>query len=236
MSTQTEDLQRRLANEGLYFGKIDGIDGPKTQAALSSRQSSFDDEKYLFSGVTWNPTNNYDFKRKKPALIVIHYTACPAYVAIHGFKRQRESGNRSAHYVIDIKGSITQLVTDTHRAWHAGKSSWNGKSDCNSYSVGIELENFGPISAIKNTLYTHTGDVFVGPVDERNGKLWHSYDWVQLEACAALVATLKVRHGIQEVVGHEHISPMRKIDPGPAFPWDYFNELTAEYESKIKEG
>lgn len=235
MDTQIEDLQRRLANEGLYYGKIDGIDGPRTQFAVANRTSTIDDEQYIFSGITWNPTNNYDFKLRKPILIVIHYTACPAYMAIAGFKRQKESGNRSAHYVIDEKGSVTQMVTDTHRAWHAGKSSWNKLNDCNSFSIGIELENFGPISLLKNKLYTHAGDAFNGPVEDINGKLWHSYDWVQLEACAALTAALKLRHGITEVVGHEHISPIRKIDPGPAFPWEYFNKLTSEYEDKLKE-
>jgi len=236
MSIQkTKDLQRRMANAGLYFGAIDGVDGPKTQEALKHFDTNKDDERYIFSDVLWNPTQNYDFKKTKPELVVIHYTACPAYVAISGFKRVQKKGNRSAHYVIDTAGNVTQMVTETNRAWHAGASSYKGRSDCNSFSIGIELENWGPLAVVKGSTFTYTGDPFKGAVDEVNGKLWHAYDWVQVEACAALVASIKHRHKISDVVGHEHVSPGRKIDPGPAFPWKEFTELVSGYQQKLEE-
>ncbi len=97
----------------------------------------------------------------------------------------------SAHFVVRRDGELLQFVRSSDRAWHAGASSWRGRENCNDYSVGIELEGL-------------EGETFE---DE------------QYRVLARLLAALARRHPIAEVVGHEHVAPARKRDPGARFDW-----------------
>ena len=97
----------------------------------------------------------------------------------------------SAHFVIRRDGELLQFVSCDDRAWHAGRSSWRGRENCNDWSIGIELEGL-------------EGDAF------------EAAQYVQL---ARLVRALSRRYAIDEVVGHEHVAPGRKRDPGPGFDW-----------------
>jgi N-acetyl-anhydromuramoyl-L-alanine amidase len=97
----------------------------------------------------------------------------------------------SAHFLIKRDGELIQFVSCDDRAWHAGVSRWEGREDCNDYSVGIELEGL-------------EGEVF---------------DDAQYPALAALLASLALRYPIGAVAGHEHVAPGRKGDPGAAFDW-----------------
>ncbi len=97
----------------------------------------------------------------------------------------------SAHFVVRRDGAVLQFVSTHDRAWHAGKSSWNGRDNCNDWSVGIELEGL-------------EGDPF---------------EAAQYDALARLLRAIDVERGIREVVGHEHVAPGRKTDPGAGFDW-----------------
>lgn len=97
----------------------------------------------------------------------------------------------SAHFVIRRDGELLQFVSCDERAWHAGRSSWRGREDCNDWSIGVELEGL-------------EGLAFEAP---------------QYTALARLVRALSRRYAIDDVVGHEHVAPGRKRDPGPAFDW-----------------
>jgi N-acetyl-anhydromuramoyl-L-alanine amidase len=97
----------------------------------------------------------------------------------------------SAHFVLRRDGGLLQFVSCDRRAWHAGVSSWRGRPDCNDWSVGIELEGL-------------EGDAF----DDR-----------QYPVLGRLILALARRYPIREVVGHEHVAPGRKHDPGSAFDW-----------------
>ena len=100
----------------------------------------------------------------------------------------------SAHVLVRRDGEIRQYVPFTARAWHAGESSHCGREACNDFSVGIELEGADDVP------YT----------DAQYAKL------------AALVAALRRTYALlrdADIVGHEHIAPGRKTDPGPAFDW-----------------
>lgn len=103
----------------------------------------------------------------------------------------------SAHFVIRRGGQVLQFVDTTRRAWHAGVSFWRGRTNCNDFSIGIELEGL-------------EGDRFEAP---------------QYAALARLLRSLARRHPIAEVVGHEHVAPGRKHDPGAAFDWDHLGRL-----------
>ncbi|MBT6141198.1 MAG: 1,6-anhydro-N-acetylmuramyl-L-alanine amidase AmpD [Nitrosomonadales bacterium] len=98
----------------------------------------------------------------------------------------------SAHFVIERTGSLIQYVSAVKRAWHAGESFWNGRSDCNDYSIGIELEGSDNIE----------------------------YTDIQYAKLNALIECLTEAYPIKDVVGHSDIAPKRKTDPGPSFRWD----------------
>jgi AmpD protein len=108
----------------------------------------------------------------------------------------------SAHVLIGRDGVPTQYVPFTLRAWHAGQSSYCGKSGCNDFSVGIELEG----------------------TDET------PYASEQYYALVALIAALRAGYPSLRsaaVVGHSDIAPGRKTDPGPWFDWDRLGRLLA---------
>jgi len=100
----------------------------------------------------------------------------------------------SAHVLIARDGELTQYVTFDRRAWHAGESVFEGRRDCNDFSIGIELEG----------------------TDSR------PYRPIQYDRLEALIAALRVAYpaiGPDRVVGHCHVAPGRKSDPGPDFDW-----------------
>lgn len=108
----------------------------------------------------------------------------------------------SAHLLITRKGEVIQFVPFSLRAWHAGRSCFDGRAECNDYSIGIELEGTDTIA------YT----------DEQYRML-------------VIVTQSLMRHypGItkKRIVGHNDIAPERKTDPGEAFNWKRFFELLA---------
>jgi N-acetyl-anhydromuramoyl-L-alanine amidase len=100
----------------------------------------------------------------------------------------------SSHALVTRAGGLIQFVRFTDRAWHAGQSSYNGRSACNDFSIGIELEGFDTLP----------------------------YEPAQYDTLGAVVAALckaYPRLSPERLVGHSDISPGRKTDPGPAFDW-----------------
>ena len=97
----------------------------------------------------------------------------------------------SSHFFIERTGTLWQFVSCDQRAWHAGKSAYRGRSQCNDDSIGIELEGL-------------EGLTFEAP---------------QYQALAQLCVDIEKRYAIEHIAGHEHIAPGRKKDPGPGFDW-----------------
>jgi AmpD protein len=97
----------------------------------------------------------------------------------------------SAHFFIRRDGHVLQFVSCDDRAWHAGVSQWGGREQCNDYSIGVELE----------------------------GVEVEGFEAAQYAAVTRLLRALARRYPIDAVVGHEHIAPGRKGDPGPGFDW-----------------
>lgn len=104
----------------------------------------------------------------------------------------------SAHFFIRRNGHILQFVACENRAWHAGVSQWQGRPNCNDYSIGIELE----------------------------GLEGETFEAAQYQALSGLCLDLASRYPIAHVVGHEHIAAGRKQDPGPGFDWRLLQQLT----------
>ena len=118
----------------------------------------------------------------------------------HPAFRELEGLRVSAHALIERDGAVTQYVSLLDRAWHAGKSRYRGRTACNDFSIGIELEG------------TDTS-----PYERR-----------QYETLAALARAVMRRWPAvrpERIVGHSEVAPGRKTDPGPSFDWSGFFRL-----------
>jgi N-acetyl-anhydromuramoyl-L-alanine amidase len=105
----------------------------------------------------------------------------------------------SAHFFIARDGTLWQFVSCDDRAWHAGASAFQNRQNCNDFSIGVELEGL-------------EGDVF---------------ESAQYAGLARLCQAVRLRYPIAHVVGHEHIAPGRKQDPGTGFDWSKLSESVA---------
>jgi AmpD protein len=114
----------------------------------------------------------------------LDWEAHPYFAQIRGLKV-------SSHFLVLRSGDCVQFVDCNRRAWHAGRSSWRGRENCNDFSVGIELE----------------------------GLEGNPFEPAQYEMLSRLVGAVTRRYPITAVVGHEHVAPGRKFDPGPGFDW-----------------
>lgn len=160
----------------------------------------------------------------KPEYLVIHYTVITSAAAtVRAF--QSPTRQASAHLVLDVDGSFTQLVPFNRQAWHAGVSRWAGRDRCNQFTLGIEVVNPGPLRKRDAGYYDVNNRPWNGPVVEakhKNGRsswsCWAAYAEAQIEALEEVGAALVSTYGLRDVVGHDDIAPLRKTDPGPAFP------------------
>lgn len=110
---------------------------------------------------------------------------------------QLEGVEVSAHLLIERDGSLTQFVPFNMRAWHAGLSSYQGRENCNDFSIGIELEG------TDDTAFTEA-----------------QYHQLARVTRALLKCYPEIK--IDRITGHQDIAPGRKTDPGEYFDWDYF--------------
>jgi N-acetylmuramoyl-L-alanine amidase len=164
-----------------------------------------------------------------PEYLIIHYTAATTTESTVSWFTS-PIAKASAHLLIGRDGAITQFVPFTNIAWHAGKSEWKGLVGRNKFAIGIELVNGGRLAK--------SGDKWVCPVDmhkvnddevtiavhknESHRSAWQDYTEIQLEAATRVSALLINTFNLKDVLGHEDISPIRKSDPGPAFPMANF--------------
>nr|WP_229722926.1 1,6-anhydro-N-acetylmuramyl-L-alanine amidase AmpD [Xylophilus rhododendri] len=102
----------------------------------------------------------------------------------------------SSHFYIRRDGALWQFVSCDDRAWHAGRSHWRGRDNCNDDSIGIELEGL-------------------------EGQL---FEPAQYEALARLCQALCLHYPIAHVAGHSDIAPGRKFDPGAGFDWAWLQQ------------
>jgi N-acetylmuramoyl-L-alanine amidase len=144
------------------------------------------------------PSPNFGARRDgaRPDLVVLHYTAMVSAEAALARLRDPEA-EVSAHYLVGRDGRVWRMVAEEARAWHAGVGSWGEVGDVNSRSIGIELDNAGPLDGFP-------------PFPE-----------AQMVALEALIDGVRARWEIPaaRVIGHSDMAPGRKIDPGPKFDW-----------------
>lgn len=156
--------------------------------------------RWLVNKVIASP--NFNDRKLPISMVVLHYTGMRST----GEALARlcdESSQVSAHYLIDEDGTVTNLVPEDKRAWHAGRAYWRGITDVNSASIGIELANPG-----------HEWG-------------YRPFPEPQMDALLPLLADMMDRHDIPRanVVGHSDVAPARKTDPGEYFDWRRLGQL-----------
>lgn len=169
----------------------------------------------------------------QPELLVIHYTASGPNSDIAKYFTNA-AAKVSAHLVIRRDGTVIQNVPFDVVAWHAGKSNWTFadgrvKTGLNHCSIGIELENWGPLQRSPSGWASWTGSAVDGTkVIEGRHKFgapdcgWETFTEAQIDATVGVAQAICSKYQIQEIVGHDDIAPGRKSDPGPAWRMDSF--------------
>lgn len=161
-----------------------------------------------------------------PRYLVFHYTAgSSAASAVNSLCTRKPSGNASAHIVLGRDGAIVQLAPFDVVTWHAGLSQWNGLIGLNNWSIGIEMDNAGPMNRVGSKYVAWFGRAYpdseVMLAEHKHGggvRPWHAYTEAQIARALELAEVLVAHYGLEDVIGHEDIAPARKQDPGPAFP------------------
>lgn len=163
-----------------------------------------------------------------PDYLVMHFTAGPSAASSIRWLTSRRA-RASAHLVIARDGSVTQLVPFNRMAWHAGPSAWEGRRGLNQYSLGIELANAGPLEQAGGRWRAWFGETYADDQvltathrHESAPRGWELFPTAQLQAAAEAASELVRKYDLLDVIGHDDISPHRKVDPGPAFPMESF--------------
>ena len=155
--------------------------------------------------------------------LIYHYTASTTASSAHNSFMNPDT-KASWHITIDRDGKVYQLYDFRKIAWHAGKSGWtqpNGAKleGLNPCSIGIEMVNAGPLNQKNGSYYTWSGqaipDMHVG--FDGNGNPWQAYTQQQITMAANVGLMIARHYQVSDILGHEHISPGRKQDPGPLF-------------------
>jgi N-acetylmuramoyl-L-alanine amidase len=170
----------------------------------------------------------------KPEILVLHYTVSwPASAVVRAFKSP--ATRASAHLVLDLNGTWTQMVAFNRQAWHAGESEWEGRPKLNTWSLGIEIVNPGPVFPGETVTLDVNKRVWKGaykladparlpPQCPPSWKYWATYTVEQLAALETVCRLLVQEYGLRAIVGHSDIAPGRKFDPGPMLPIDRLRE------------
>jgi AmpD protein len=171
-----------------------------------------------FSGMRRVMSPNFDTRPSgsKINLLIIHSISLPPEqfsgaaveqlftnqldCATHAYYDKLRGVKVSAHFFIRRNGQMIQFVSCHHRAWHAGVSQWKGRSRCNDFSIGIELEGSDSVP----------------------------YTDAQYASLVYLTRRLKRSLKIRDITGHANVAPERKTDPGPFFDWMRYLKLAGQ--------
>ncbi len=178
-------------------------------------------QNHLITGMEYNASPNFDFRPNENdiSLIVIHNISLPPnqftgdYITQlfcnqldpneHDFFKEIHQLRVSAHLLIRRTGHIIQYVPFNRRAWHAGKSNYQGRENCNDFSIGIELEGMDTIA------YTEQ-------------------QYLKLTKVIQLLIKTYPYLNKNRITGHCDIAPERKTDPGKSFSWALLFQLLNE--------
>lgn len=169
---------------------------------------------HLVTPVRWWPSPHFTPGRVAPVdLLILHFISLPPGIFgsghvidffmgrldahLHPYYREIEEMHVASHFFVERDGKVHQFVDTEDTAWHAGESAFEGRENCNDFSIGIELE----------------------------GDQHHPFEPAQYRVLTELCLALMDRYPLvrpERIVGHCHVAPGRKEDPGPRFDWEGF--------------
>lgn len=179
----------QIDKEGVWLKGARKVESPNNDA----RPEDTDIELLVIHGISLPPKKYGGCYIDQLFTNTLDAKAHPYFAEIHELRV-------SSHLLIDRGGSVTQYVPFNRRAWHAGESSFDGRQQCNDYSIGIELEG----------------------CDE---EAYCDEQYISLAIVTDLICQRWNKITKDRIVGHSDIAPGRKTDPGPAFDKDYFFSL-----------
>ena len=211
--------------------RIEALEGSPPAAPRADSGARYDVNDGLLwapagDAVEWRSSPNKGGVVKARTGIVTHYTGGRSFE--HTTKWfERDSSDVSAHILISKMDDdpVRQFVNFGERAWHVGKSEWQGRRSCNGFMLGVELDNAGPLDKNGRDRW---GQEAAEVYEELEGRLWEAYPDHQIQKFADVVrAMARANEGIVDVIGHQHCAkPVgRKRDPGTAFPWAKVEQL-----------
>jgi len=171
-------------------------------------------QDHKIQGAKWCPSTNYNDRPSVDInMLVIHNISLPpkqfggSYIEdffcnqldcnAHPYFQKIKDLQVSAHLLIRRDGSVLQFVPFNKRAWHAGRSEFNGDKECNDFSIGIELEGSDDM-----------------PFDELQYTKLTQVTQAIMQAYPEIIT--------ERIVGHSDIAPGRKTDPGECFDWEKY--------------
>lgn len=165
-------------------------------------------------------------------LLLIHHTSGASGQSSIDFWRTPAADGASAHIVIERDGRIIQCRAFDRTCGHAGRSKWKDPKTgrifefLNACSIGIELANAGDSADALSWARRQPGTGTIRAAHRNGGpaREWETYPAAQLAACTALARLLVAHYNLDDVTGHDCVSPARKTDPGPAFPMQQLRE------------
>ena len=176
-------------------------------------------DNHIISSAKWCPSANYNERPTADInMLVVHNISLPpdqfggGYIEdffcnkldskAHPYFKTIKDLQVSAHLLIRRDGSLVQFVPFDKRAWHAGRSEFAGQTECNDFSIGIELEGSDHIH-------------------------YHECQYVALAEVTGLLLHAYPAMNAARIVGHSDIAPGRKTDPGGSFDWPKYKRLIA---------
>lgn len=166
-----------------------------------------------------------------PEFVVLHDTASRLAPGAAASYLARNDAKVSVHFVVERDGQITQQVPVNRAAWHAGQSTWQGRSGCNGFSLGIEMVNAGRMTRASETMarawWGELLSISLFGIEEVETRqhghgLWMPYPEPQIGAVVSLLEALfRDIPTLTDITTHWYVSPGRKVDPTPLFPLDH---------------
>ncbi|HUF37564.1 MAG TPA: N-acetylmuramoyl-L-alanine amidase [Anaerolineales bacterium] len=168
---------------------------------------------------------NYDLRNKikEHRYLVMHITGGTNFQGVINYFKNPSSGV-SAHLVIGRDGRVVQVLPFDAIAFHCGFSYWEGDENLNQYSIGIEVDNAGYLSGGAGNWSFKGVPIPDSHVREAthwkqvNPRGWETFPDVQLDTTFKIAEAICRHYGIKEIIGHDEINLLNRLDPGPVFP------------------
>ena len=186
---------------------------------------------------------NYDPKAKRSKeeikYLVMHITGGTNMQGVVNYFKNPTAGV-SAHLVIGRDGRVVQFMPFDETAFHCGISYWENDRNLNHSSIGIEIDNAGYLRGgpgnwnFKGVPIPDNQVVMLKHWKLNSEKAWEKFPDIQLETAFAIAKALVEHYKLEEVIGHDEINLINRLDPGPAFPFEAWRKALFPNEDRPK--